>query len=110
MAEGADAGVCRRLNFYLATNPDVKPKLLTHFEPWMALTFSEGSIGGDIESISTRGWDSTPAILLMAMVEEDIIDPDQEPRGSNGFAIAPKLTASGNALLLINPHTSFLQA
>src|SRR2546422_9748232 len=40
------------LNFYLANHADVKPKVITHFEPWMALTFSEGSIGGDIESIN----------------------------------------------------------
>src|SRR5437868_9315921 len=42
------------LNFYLHTHPQVKPRVITHFEPWMALTFSEGSIGGDIESISLR--------------------------------------------------------
>ena len=36
------------LNYYLATHPDVKPKVITHFEPWMALAFTEGSIGGDI--------------------------------------------------------------
>ena len=30
-----------------------------------------------------------------------------ERQGSNGIAIAPKLTADGGALLLINPHTSF---
>src|SRR5690242_11553696 len=30
-----------------------------------------------------------------------------EPTGSNGIAIAPELTASHHALLLINPHTSF---
>ena len=40
------------LNFYLYKNPRVKPKVITRFEPWMALTFSEGSIGGDIESVS----------------------------------------------------------
>ena len=38
------------LNFYLATHPNVKPRVITRFEPWMALSFSEGSIGGDIES------------------------------------------------------------
>ncbi len=32
---------------------------------------------------------------------------DPEPRGSNGFAIAPSPTANGHALLLINPHTTF---
>ena len=40
------------LNYYLATHPDVKPRVITRFEPWMALTFSEGSIGGDIEKVN----------------------------------------------------------
>src|SRR6266536_899346 len=40
------------LNFYLAKHPEVKPRVIKHFEPWMALTFSEGSIGGDIETIN----------------------------------------------------------
>ena len=40
------------LNYYLATHPKVKPRVITHFEPWMALSFTEGSIGGDIERVS----------------------------------------------------------
>jgi acyl-homoserine lactone acylase PvdQ len=95
------------INFYLYSNPEVKPLLITKFEPWMALTFSEGSIGGDIETIALNplrafyGKNETSAIGL----EER--DFDTEPKGSNGFAIAPRLTKNGNALLLINPHTSF---
>jgi acyl-homoserine lactone acylase PvdQ len=42
------------LNHYLATHPDVKPRVLTRFEPWMALSFTEGSIGGDIERIDLK--------------------------------------------------------
>src|SRR3954449_4258829 len=42
------------LNFYLAKHPQVKPRLITHFEPWMALSFPEGSIGGDIEGVKLR--------------------------------------------------------
>src|SRR5918993_242427 len=42
------------LNFYLATHPDVKPRVIARFEPWMALSFSEGSIGGDIERVNLR--------------------------------------------------------
>ncbi len=42
------------LNFYLATHPEVKPRVITRFEPWMALSFSEGSIGGDIERVNLR--------------------------------------------------------
>ena len=40
------------LNFYLAKHPEVKPRVITKFEPWMALSFTEGSIGGDIETIN----------------------------------------------------------
>src|SRR5213082_1357978 len=40
------------LNYYLAKHPEVKPRVIQRFEPWMALTFSEGSIGGDIEKIN----------------------------------------------------------
>ena len=42
------------LNYYLHTHPEVKPRVITRFEPWMALTFSEGSIGGDIEKREPR--------------------------------------------------------
>ncbi len=93
------------LNFYLRTHPDTKPKLIPRFEPWMALAFSEGSIGGDIEEINLKSLeafyskrplvaDAGPAVPL-------------EPGGSNGFAVAPTRSKSGRALLMINPHTSF---
>ncbi|MCP4896875.1 MAG: acylase, partial [bacterium] len=39
------------LNYYLYAHPEVTPKVISRFEPWMALTFSEGSIGGDIERV-----------------------------------------------------------
>src|SRR6184192_3026947 len=39
------------LNFYLAKHPEVKPRVIQKFEPWMALSFTEGSVGGDIEKI-----------------------------------------------------------
>ncbi|MFH6603447.1 acylase [Maribacter algicola] len=99
------------INYYLHTHPDVKPKLLTHFEPWMPLYFSEGSIGGDIERISTEkikvfyeiGMEIPEAEELQIQKQEEMA----EPQGSNGIAISGKLTESGNPLLLINPHTSF---
>lgn len=117
------------LNYFLHTHPEVRPRVLTRFEPWMALTFSEGSIGGDIERVnlgqleafygdpanqpggagvaapaSAPAGSPPPLAVASALVEPD---PLQEPRGSNGIAIAPSNTLGGNALLLINPHTSF---
>ncbi|HZX74327.1 MAG TPA: penicillin acylase family protein, partial [Cyclobacteriaceae bacterium] len=93
------------VNYYLYTHPEVKPKLLTHFEPWMPLYFTEGSIGGNLESISTnRIRDFYENTQTMIEVEDNEM---KEPQGSNGFAISGKLTESGKAMLLINPHTSF---
>src|SRR5262252_3778373 len=46
------------LNFYLAKHPEVKPRVISHFEPWMALSFTEGSIGGDIEKVNLAQLDS----------------------------------------------------
>ncbi len=94
------------LNFYLATHPDTHPEAIRHFEPWMTLAFSEGSIGGDIESISLAKLEAFyghPGETKVAEVPQ----LPMEQRGSNGIAIAPQNTVGGHALLLINPHTSF---
>jgi acyl-homoserine-lactone acylase len=94
------------LNFYLATHPQVRPRAITRFEPWMALSFTEGSIGGDIERISLAGLEAFYSKRGKTLAAAPA-PRDQEPRGSNGFAIAPSNTQAGKALLLINPHTSF---
>ena len=100
------------VNYYLHTHPEVKPKLLTRFEPWFPMYFSEGSIGGDIEQISTqriKAFYEDKQSLGMTKFGDGLMHPDpyEEPAGSNGFAISGKLTESGHAMLLINPHTSF---
>jgi acyl-homoserine-lactone acylase len=92
------------LNFFLAMHPDVHRRVITHFEPWMAMSFTEGSIGGDIERIDLdklRGFYGGVPPKLASAPEAP------EPQGSNGIAIAPKLTSDGGSLLLINPHTTF---
>jgi acyl-homoserine-lactone acylase len=94
------------LNYYLATHPTVKPRVITRFEPWMALSFSEGSIGGDIERVNLAQLEAFYGNGSKALNFAPDLSPD-EPTGSNGIAIAPSNTAGGHALLLINPHTSF---
>jgi acyl-homoserine-lactone acylase len=90
------------LNYFLATHPGVHPRALARFEPWMALSFTEGSIGGDIERIDL---DQLKAFYSNKSIAA-ALTPWVEHQGSNGIAIAPKITANGKALLLINPHTS----
>jgi acyl-homoserine lactone acylase PvdQ len=96
------------LNYFLAKHPEVNPRVIAHWEPWMALTFSEGSIGGDIETIKLeelRAFYEKPASIPtpIAASYRDF----EEPTGSNGIAIAPSISKDHHALLLINPHTSF---
>jgi acyl-homoserine-lactone acylase len=96
------------LNYYLSKHPNVSAKVIKHFEPWMALSFTEGSIGGDIESVDLgklrQFYDGAPAPSLVSR-PRDV--QEAWPGGSNGFAIAPSRTASGHAMLWINPHTSY---
>jgi acyl-homoserine lactone acylase PvdQ len=100
-------GFANGVNYYLATRPETKPRLLTRFEPWMALTFTEGSIGGDIEQINLAQLEAfygKEPVKDTARIETPAF---VDPTGSNGIAIAPSNTAAHRALLLINPHTSF---
>jgi acyl-homoserine-lactone acylase len=102
------------LNYYLFTHPGIHPRVIQHFQPWMALSFTEGSIGGDIERISIPdlkafyGGDQTAAVVApVTYAQAEPQSPFEEPTGSNGFAIAPANTRDHHALLWINPHTSF---
>jgi acyl-homoserine lactone acylase PvdQ len=95
------------LNYYLRTHADVQPRLLTRFEPWMPMFFSEGSIGGDIEQIPLKGIEAFYGENRSLESLPETTAGIQEPGGSNGFAISGQLTRSGDAMLLINPHTSF---
>lgn len=94
------------LNFYLQTHPATKPKVLTRFEPWMALSFTEGSIGGDISGINLRGIEQFYGSRQGAAPPAEEEEVNAVPMGSNGIALAPAVTKNHHALLLINPHTS----
>ena len=99
------------INYYLHTHPEVKPTVIQKYEPWMTMYFTEGSIGGDIERVSTRRikafYEENSELAETEEAQQNRGYSLEEPQGSNGFAIAGQLTESGNAMLLINPHTSF---
>ncbi len=96
------------INYYIYKNPQVKPALLTRFQPWYSLLWTDGSIGAiNTADLTTHdlknlydGKDVVGAISPKK-VEEEILT------GSNGFAFSPKITASGKAILYINPHVTF---
>ena len=95
------------LNYYLYRHPEVKPRVIKRFEPWMALSFTEGSIGTDIERVNLGQLAAFYGEERVAQAIPSNQDEAAEPAGSNGVAIAPSNTIRHHALLLINPHTSF---
>ncbi|MEI8073657.1 MAG: penicillin acylase family protein [Bacteroidota bacterium] len=97
------------INYYLYTHPQTKPALLTRFEPWFPLLWTDGSIGAidiaDITVTDLKNFYSNDPGTAVAKIDKQDYDP--LPGGSNGFALAPSKTVSGNSILYINPHTTY---
>lgn len=84
------------LNYYLKNNPEIKPQLLTHFEPWYILAEYKSATFPALGQVR----------LNDNMIVEYLMD-DIKSIGSNAFALSGKKTKSNNAMLVINPHYSY---
>lgn len=102
------------INYYLYKHPEVKPKVFKHFEPWYALMFTDGSVAatetGGIKLDETKefyinGGDKLGYVPNSPAKVYEFVN--ERETGSNGFAISPSRSASGHALLYINPHVPF---
>ncbi|MDF2432318.1 MAG: acyl-homoserine-lactone acylase [Mucilaginibacter sp.] len=96
------------VNYYLYKHPDIKPAVFHRYEPWFALMFTDGSVSatvtGGMSLNETRSFYGDGTESLGAIYKPGT---DERETGSNGFAIAPSRSATGNALLYINPHVPF---
>ncbi|WP_221284394.1 penicillin acylase family protein [Mucilaginibacter sp. SP1R1] len=102
------------INYYLYKHPEVKPKVFKRFKPWYALMFTDGSVAatetGGIKLSETKDFYEAGEQRLGMATKRPVPVYDmtnERETGSNGFAIAPSRSASGHALLYINPHVPF---
>lgn len=102
------------INYYLAKHPNVHPEVITKFKPWYHLMWTDGSVSptrsGGINKLDVAKFYGN-AEQASAYEKSDVMPAfDMEEKtlkGSNGFAIAPMHSKSGNAMLYINPHVPF---
>ena len=88
------------LNYYLARHPEVHARLLTKVEPWYTLAFIR-------YNYFQNGFARDRSLRRLG-IQTAALDIDLKPHtGSNGWVIGPSRSATGNAMLFINPHLPF---
>jgi penicillin amidase len=87
-------------NYYLARHPNVRPRLLTKVEPWYPLAFIR-------YNYYQNGFARDPSLRSMELQTGAIENDLKEQTGSNGWVIGPSKSATGHAMLFINPHLPF---
>jgi acyl-homoserine-lactone acylase len=114
------------LNFFLAQNPQVKPRLITHFEPWHPFAFRRFILyqsfiyqksGLNPSDIVAAVQEVTDKKVGMVQFDPDTLaqfvaaERDRQSMaahvGSNMWAVRPEKSASAKALMFINPHQPF---
>ena len=87
-------------NYYIARHPEARPRLLAKIEPWYTLAFIR-------YNYFQNGFARDPS-LRRTQLQTAEIESDLKPHtGSNGWVVGPSKSASGHALLFINPHLPF---